>query len=817
MPSAEAVLDRVDNAAVDNAARGVALLAMGRSGDALRTLRAVVAIGDATPVTRLNLALAEGIAGDRERARRQMQGIADEMPDWDEPQLRLAESLRADGRMDAAALAYEAVLVINPRREEALVSLGVLRLGAGDTAAATKVLLRCCAIAPDNAEAWDALGLAALQSGDAAAAIDAFAEAWRLVPRWLDPALHLVEAACIAGTAEAELARLEAAGLADPLDPVGATARGVLLERLGRREEAIDALEVAVALAPDAPRPTALLAGMLARTTRVDEAEKWLRRASELDPTEPRLRNDHAAVLMRKHRHAEARAELTELIATHGEQVGVLCNLATATVCCGLQDEAVALIERAITLAPDALLPRRALANALPYRDTVTGVELLAALIDCSDRAPRGAGSGAAGSDADGVAPGVGSKSALREVCSESAPEENCSDSAPRGMRSDSVSRGVPAIFANRPDPARRLRIGLLSGSLRTHPVGWLTIAGFESLDPQAFEIVVLTQHASRDAIARRFRAIAGEWHDIDTIPDAEVAALGRSLGIDVLIDLGGWGDQGTLAACALRPAPVQVKWVGMQNHSTGLAEMDFFISDRWETPDGTDRLYSERLLRLPDGYVCYSAPPDAPEVAPLPAEASGAVTFGCFNNLAKITPRTIATWARVLQRVPGARLLLKTHQFSDRITADRVRAAFAAHNVDPARITTRGSSSHRTQLAQHAEIDIVLDPFPYSGGLTTCEALWMGVPVVTMPGESFASRHSASHLSNAGLAEWVAPDVDAYVETAVARAADLPGLRRLRAELRPRLKASPLCNAPRFAANLGAALRQAWRARPTP
>ena len=183
MPSAEAVLDRVDNAAVDNAARGVALLAMGRSGDALRTLRAVVAIGDATPVTRLNLALAEGIAGDRERARRQMQGIADEMPDWDEPQLRLAESLRADRRMDAAALAYEAVLVINPRREEALVSLGVLRLGAGDTAAATKVLLRCCAIAPDNAEAWDALGLAALQSGDAAAAIDAFAEAWRLVPR----------------------------------------------------------------------------------------------------------------------------------------------------------------------------------------------------------------------------------------------------------------------------------------------------------------------------------------------------------------------------------------------------------------------------------------------------------------------------------------------------------------------------------------------------------------------------------------------------------------------------------------------------------
>jgi predicted O-linked N-acetylglucosamine transferase (SPINDLY family) len=241
---------------------------------------------------------------------------------------------------------------------------------------------------------------------------------------------------------------------------------------------------------------------------------------------------------------------------------------------------------------------------------------------------------------------------------------------------------------------------------------------------------------------------------------------------------------------------------------------MDWFISDRWETPAGADALYCERLLRLPDGYVCYSAPPDSPEVAPLPAEASGAVTFGCFNNLAKITPATLAAWARVLGRVPASRLVLKTHQFGDPITAARMRDAFAAHGVDPARILTRGSSSHRGQLAQHAEIDIVLDPFPYSGGLTTCEALWMGVPVVTMPGESFASRHSASHLTNAGLADWVAPDVDAYVELAVARAADLPALRRLRAELRPRLKASPLCDAPRFAANLGAALRRTWRER---
>jgi tetratricopeptide (TPR) repeat protein len=385
MPSAEAVLDRADPAA-----RGMALLAAGLPAEALSCLREAVAIGNATPVTLLNLALAEDRAGDRERGRQRMRDLADRQPDWDEPKLRLAESLRAEGCMEAAERAYEAVLDINPRRVEALVSLAVLRLGRDDAPGATGLLLRCCAIAPGNAEAWDALGMALLRSGEAADAAGAFAEAHRLVPRWLDPALHLVDAVCAAGTAQAELARVEAVAVADPLDPVAATTRGVLLERLGRRAEAIDALEIAVTLAPDAKRPTAMLAGVLARTTRVDEAEKWLRRASELDPGEPRLRNDHAAVLMRKHRHAEARAELAELVEAHGEQIGTLCNLATATVCCGLQDEAVAIARRAIQLAPDAVLPWRTLANLLPYSDGVTGAEMLAALVACSDRAPRG-------------------------------------------------------------------------------------------------------------------------------------------------------------------------------------------------------------------------------------------------------------------------------------------------------------------------------------------------------------------------------------------------------------------------------------------
>jgi predicted O-linked N-acetylglucosamine transferase (SPINDLY family) len=256
----------------------------------------------------------------------------------------------------------------------------------------------------------------------------------------------------------------------------------------------------------------------------------------------------------------------------------------------------------------------------------------------------------------------------------------------------------------------------------------------------------------------------------------------------------------------------VQIKWVGMQNHSSGLAEMDWFITDRWETPPGFEPLYSERLLRLPDGYICYSPPPYAPDVVPLPALAKGHITFGCFNNLAKITPRVIATWATILRRLPSARLILKTHQFSDVETAQRVHAEFAVHDIAAARVELRGASRHRAFLGEYNQVDIVLDPFPYSGGLTTCEALWMGVPTVTLPGEIFASRHSASHLSNAGLADWVAADLDGYIDLALARAADLPALAALRAGLRARVKASPLCDAPRFGRHLGAALRHTWR-----
>lgn len=752
--------DAADAAAL--AARGMSLLDM-RQPDAARVaFRAAVSLGDTSPATLLNLAIAEDRAGAIERARNLMATVAEVLPHWDEPHLRLAESHRTAGESGAAEAAYRRVLDLNPKRVEALIALGGLLIGRADGGEARLLLLRACGIAPDRAEAWGALGLALLLTAEPELAHAALIEAQRLEPLVVEYALHAIDAARAAGHAEAELARLAVVSDADPLNPVPLLARGLLLERLGRRNEAIDALEAATTLAPHALLPAKLLGSVLARSHRVREAEEALRRACELDPDDPRLRNDHATVLMRMHRHAEAHALLHEVLDRHGEEALVLCNLANATACLGWQEEAVALAGRAIALEPDAVLPRRALCNTLPYRTGTTGMELLGALRECAARLPR-------------------------------------------GRLGDCM---------NDRDPERRLTVGLLSGTLKTHPVGWLTVAGIETLDPSRFDVVCLAQNAvPNDPIARRFRAVAREWIDVDALDDIALAGCARDLGIDVLIDLGGYGDAARMAACAHRAAPVQVKWVGMQNHSSGLPEMDWFITDRWETPEELAATYSENLLYMPDGYICYSPPGYAPEVTPLPALANGYVTFGCFNNLAKVTPEVIAAWAAVLDRVAGSRLVLKTHQFSDRATGDRLRAAFAAHGIDTRRIELRGSSPHRAFMAEYGQIDIVLDPFPYSGGLTTCEALWMGVPTVTLPGELFASRHSLSHMCNAGVTGWAARDLHDYVGLAAAKAKDLAALAELRAGLRARTKASPLCDAPRFGRNLGAALRRAWRA----
>jgi len=717
---------------------------------------------DDSPADRLNHSIDLDRAGEANRACVLLRGLTEILPDWDEPWLRLAETLRARHEHSAAMDAYRAVLRLNPNRVSALLGLGAVSIEMGAAREATIPLLRCCGVAPGNPDGWSTLGHAYMDAAEPVLALAALTFAQRRAPRSTAFVHQVVAAALAAERGPQEAARLEALSERDPLNPVPHIVRGLILDRLGLLDPAIDALEAAVALVPEAKEPARILAGVLSRSPRAIRAEAACREALERDPHNPQLMNDRAAVLMRLHRHAEASDLLREVLRVNGPHASVMCNLASATVCLGEQDEAVELARSAIALDPEAVLPRRALLNTLPYQDGVTGAALLNAARACAAVLPRGS---------------------------------------------------LPALSKTQ-GRDRPLTIGLLSGTLRTHPVGWLTIAGFEHLDPAAFRIICLSPAPEPgDPIAARFRAVARKWETIAHLDDDALARRTRELGVDIVIDLGGHGDAARMTACARRLAPVQIKWVGMQNHSSGLPEMDWFLTDCWETPPAFESLYSERLLRMPDGYVCYTPPPYAPDVAPAPFNRNGFITFGCFNNIAKITPRVIETWCGILTAVSESRLVLKTHQFSDAPTAERFLQAFERFGVDPSRVETHGSSAHRAFLANYNDIDIVLDPFPYSGGLTTCEALWMGVPTVTLPGEIFASRHSASHLSNAGFPDWVAPDLPGYIDMAITRAGDMAGLAALRETMRERVRVSPLCDAPRFGRALALALRHAWTA----
>jgi predicted O-linked N-acetylglucosamine transferase (SPINDLY family) len=736
---------------------GMALLAAERWQAAASALHTAAVLGDDSGPTLLNLALAEDRLGEDGRGR--MQALAQRWPYWDDPPLRLAESFRRGQEIDSAITAYEQALSINPDRAEALLGFGAMLIGHAP-GQAQELLLRCCGVQPDNAEAWDALGIALRCTDDDVGAELAFTEATRLRGDDIAFALRRADAARAAGNGERELLRLDAAVACNPGDATLVSARGVLLYWLGRLEEAIAVLRVATALAPTAPQPAAAFADCLVKTARLREAVPALRRALALAPESPMLRNNLAAALTRNHFYAEAREMLEALIADHGERPEFLGNLANALVLLGLQREGVAVSRRAIELVPDVHFAWKTLGASLIYSEDATGEE-------------------------------------LRTIAERT---------------SATLDRDEPAVVSAH-GPERRLRLGLLSAKLMTHPVGYLTVAAFEALDANAFEIVCFgPRDDGHDPMQRRFRAIASEWHAVLGRPVDEIPALIRERQIDVLIDLGGWGDQGWLKVCRDRPAPVQIKWVGNQAYTTGMPEIDWFITDRWETPPGFERFYTERLLRLPDGYACYSPPAYAPDVAPLPAALQGHVTFGGFHNFAKVTPAVIAAWARVLHRMPTARLVLKGLLFNDAPSAARVLAAFVGHGINPGRVTLHRFSEHRAHLGKHAEIDIMLDAFPYSGGLTTCEALYMGVPVVTLAGECFAARHSTSHLSNVGLGDWVAETVDDYVELAVAKANDLASLAALRGGLRGRVLASPLCDAPRFGRHLGEALRGVWR-----
>jgi predicted O-linked N-acetylglucosamine transferase (SPINDLY family) len=532
---------------------------------------------------------------------------------------------------------------------------------------------------------------------------------------------------------------------------------GNALKQQGKLDEAIACYRRALERKPDFAEAHSNLGLALGDQRQLDEAVACFRRALELKPDRAEIYNNLGLALAGQGKLDESLAACRRALELKPEFAEAHANLGNTLQDQGRLDEAHAAYRRALELKPDFAEVHSNLLLALHYGPDATPAAL-----------------------------------------AEAHAQFDRLHAAPLG--------GAAAEHQSIPDRRGRLRLGFVSPDLRRHPVGYFLVRVLENLDRERYETICYSDRIGQDGLTRRLQAAAAAWRDVIGMSDEQLAQAIRADRIDVLFDLAGHTARNRLLVFARKPARRQITWIGYEG-TTGLAAMDCLLADRHVVPQGAEPYYRERVLRMPDGYLCYDPPQQAPPAGPPPSSHKGYATFGSFNNPAKITPEVVAVWAEILRRMPAARLVLKYRGLGEASVKARYLDLFASHGVDPRRLDLLPWSSHAEYLAAYQQVDVALDPFPFSGSVTTCEALWMGVPVVTCPGETFASRHSLSHLSNVGLTETIAGDLHEYVERAVSLAGDLPRLTELRAGLRERMAASPLCDGSRFANHLASLL----------
>jgi predicted O-linked N-acetylglucosamine transferase (SPINDLY family) len=370
------------------------------------------------------------------------------------------------------------------------------------------------------------------------------------------------------------------------------------------------------------------------------------------------------------------------------------------------------------------------------------------------------------------------------------------------------VPQAQPSVPRNA--DKKPLRVGFLSPDLRVHPVGSFLAPVFRSRKKEEWEAVCYSDVLVADSMTEWFRSRADMWRDTAGLSNDEAARLIANDGIDISFDMAGHTGNNRLLLFANRNAPVQVTWMGYL-HTSGLSTIDYLIAVATCIPEGEEHFYAEKIFRMPDGLFCYDPPEFAPPVNALPAKERGYMIFGSMNQLAKVRPEVIRLWSRILTMLPKSRIVFRARALNDKAGRDRLALQFAACGIPEHRIDMLPHTSLPEYFATYHEVDIHLDPFPYAGGTTTCDALWMGVPTVILLGERFCTRHSASHLRNAGLGELVADDTNGYLRIAMGLASDLDRLSEMRAGMREKIAKSPLLDAERFGENFTKCLRTMW------
>jgi predicted O-linked N-acetylglucosamine transferase (SPINDLY family) len=709
-----------------------------------------------------------------------------------------------------------------------LLAEGIAAHNAGELEVARAIYQQILAEQPEHAQMLHLLGLLDLQQGLLDQGCARIQRVVELTPEAADAWAHLVTAHQLRGDGAAEAVALDRVLALQPDQPGFWARRGVLSFMAGEVEAACAQFMRAVELAPDNAGAWTNLGAAQLRLGRLEEAEASQRRACAADPTSAVALNNLGNVLVARSRWVEA-APMLERVVRHvpGDPNGWV-NYGHALKGLKRHEEAFEAYERALALSPeypaallgqgDCLLGRERIPESIPfYERALVGMPDNADLQEHLGVALQAIGrldEGLAGlhrcleiePDRARVHSGIIFLLDLMEGREAEAQAERTHWNARFGR----PAGGAPAVHRNVPDPERPLRVGYVSADFKLHSAAFAILPILRSHDRSQIEIVCYSGVETADQITREIRELAGRWRDVHDLSDDELEAQIRADEIDILVDLSGHSGGNRLPVFARKPAPVQVTAWGYAA-STGLEAMDYFLADPIAVPRETHATYSEQVLDLPS-VLCYAPPAGTPEVAPVPAVTHGYVTFGAFNRLPKVSERTLATWGQVMAAVPTARLLIKAGGADLSPARAHLVSRLAAYGVQEDRLRIRGTTSQTEHLATHGEVDLMLDTFPQNGGITTLDAIVMGVPVVTLLGERVPGRSSASFLTALGLADLVGRTTDEYVAIAARWAGDLDRLARERATLRERLLASPLADAEQYTRAVEGTYRKVWR-----
>jgi predicted O-linked N-acetylglucosamine transferase (SPINDLY family) len=603
---------------------------------------------------------------------------------------------------------------------------------------------------------------------------------------------------------------------------------GTTLQELHRYDEAASCCRQAAALKPDFADAHYNLGNALKSLQRCEDAETCYLRALQLKPGWVNALNNLGVVLHQSGRLNEAESILAQAIRTNPKFLEAYSNLGLVLHEMGRLDDACAAYRQALQIKPGFAqvlsnygmtlhamghlfeaedMYRKALKSESTFYEALSN---LGAVLQDMGRLEESASCYRQIIDAN--FDDVRARSKLlfvRNYMYDYSSQEYIDEARQYGEVATSKVKSAHTYGPIDIQP-ERLRIGFVSGDLRNHPVGYFLESVLVKLASKSVELFAYPTHHRSDELTSRIKPLFAAWKPIYDKNDSAAAQLIQDDNIHVLIDLSGHTQHNRLPIFSWKPAPIQVSWLGYFA-TTGVAEIDYLIGDRYVTPASEASHFTEKIWELPENYWCFSEPRYTLKVSPLPAKSIGNITFGSFNNLTKMNDAVVTVWSEILAAVPGSRLFLKYSQLDDPKMRELTMKRYAEHGIGSERLILEGSTSRKEYLASYNHVDIALDPFPYPGGTTSIEGLWMGVPFVTKAGDRFLSHAGETIAHSSGLSDWVAVDEEDYVFKTVSRASDLTGLAKLRAILRDQVLASPLFDASGFAGQFETAMWAMW------